>query len=151
MYIKSSVPFHFNLKTTNFYKSLQPNHQYVCHRNHQVSFLLFLTQTPTTNTPHSKADFLQKILGAEDPVLLDCYAEWCSHCKAIAPKIEEFSKLYPQVKFYQVDVDKVEDVGQELGVRAKPTFMLFKGGEKITEVVGAHVLLIEEAIKTHLL
>ncbi|KAJ9486310.1 hypothetical protein VN97_g7043 [Penicillium thymicola] len=99
----------------------------------------------------SKVDFLQKILVSGDPVLLNCYAEWCSHCKAIAPKIEELTKVYPQVKFYQVDVDKVEDVGQELGVRAKPTFMLFKGGEKITEVVGAHLTLIEEGIKTHLL
>ncbi|EKV04162.1 Thioredoxin [Penicillium digitatum] len=99
----------------------------------------------------SKVDFLQKVLRSEDPVLLNCYADWCSHCKAIAPKIEEFSTVYTQVKFYQVDVDKVEDVGQELGVRAKPTFMLFKGGEKITEIVGAHLNAIEEGIKTHLL
>lgn len=50
-----------------------------------------------------------------------------------------------------MDVDKVEDVGQELGVRAKPTFVLFKGGDKITEVVGAHLSVIEEGIKTHLI
>ena len=55
------------------------------------------------------------------------------------------------MKFYQVDVDKIEDVGQELGVQAKPTFMLFKGGEKITEIVGAHLPAIEQGIKTHLL
>lgn len=60
------------------------------------------------------------------------------------------SNTYTQVKFYKVDVDKVEDVGQELGVRAKPTFMLFKGGDKITEVVGAHLIAVEEGIKTHL-
>ncbi|OQD62822.1 hypothetical protein PENPOL_c011G05448 [Penicillium polonicum] len=99
----------------------------------------------------SKTDFLQKILSSEDPVLLACYADWCSHCKSIAPKIQELTKVYPQVKFYEVDVDKVEDVGQELGVRAKPTFMLFKDGQKITEVVGAHLHLVEEGIKTHLL
>ncbi|OQE15346.1 hypothetical protein PENFLA_c032G10810 [Penicillium flavigenum] len=99
----------------------------------------------------SKANFLEKILSSEDPVLLDCYADWCSHCKAIAPNIEELSNVYTQVKFYKVDVDKVEDVGQELGVRAKPTFMLFKGGDKITEVVGAHLSAIEEGIKTHLI
>lgn len=50
-----------------------------------------------------------------------------------------------------MDVDKVEDVGQELGVQAKPTFMLFKGGDKITEVVGAHLPAIEEGIKSHLI
>ncbi|KGO74018.1 Thioredoxin [Penicillium italicum] len=99
----------------------------------------------------SKADFLKKILGSEDPVLLNCYAESCSYCEGIAPKIEEFSNVYPQVKFYQVDIEKVEDVTQELGVRVKPTFMLFKGGEKVTEVVGAHLAAIEDGIKTHLL
>ncbi|CAG8908692.1 unnamed protein product [Penicillium egyptiacum] len=99
----------------------------------------------------SKADFLEKILSSEDPVLLACYAEWCSHCKAIAPKIEELSDVYIQVKFYKVDVDKVDDVGQELGVQAKPTFMLFKGGDKITEIVGAHLPVIEGGIKTHLI
>lgn len=101
--------------------------------------------------PYSRAEFLQKILGSPDPVVLDCYAEWCSHCKAIEPKIEELSNLYTPVKFYQVDVDKIEDVGQELGVRAKPTFMLFKDGEKITEIVGAHLPAVEQGIKTHLL
>lgn len=39
------------------------------------------------------------------------------------------------------------DVAQELGVRAMPTIMLFKGGEKITEIVGANPPAIEEAIK----
>jgi thioredoxin 1 len=50
-----------------------------------------------------------------------------------------------------VDIDKVEEVALELGVRTMPTFMLFKDGEKITEVVGAHLSVIEQGIKTHLL
>ncbi|KAJ5970280.1 Thioredoxin [Penicillium vulpinum] len=99
----------------------------------------------------SKADFLEKILGSDDAAILDCYADWCPACKAIAPKYEELSDTYNQVKFYKVDIDKVEDVALELGVRAKPTFMLFKDGGKITEVVGAHLPAIEQGIKTHLL
>jgi thioredoxin 1 len=43
----------------------------------------------------------------------------------------------------------VPDVAQELGVRAMPTFMFFKNGEKVTEVVGANPKAIEAAIKEH--
>ncbi|KAJ5493760.1 Thioredoxin [Penicillium fimorum] len=99
----------------------------------------------------SKADFLEKILGSEDAIILDCYAEWCPACKTIAPQFEDLSNTYTQVKFYKVDIDKVEEVALELGVQTKPTFMYFKGGQKITEVVGAHLPAIEHGINTFLL
>ena len=48
------------------------------------------------------------------------------------------SNNFPDARFYKLDVDEVPDVAQELGVRAMPTFMVFKDGEKIGEVVGAN-------------
>ncbi|KAJ5179174.1 Thioredoxin [Penicillium capsulatum] len=96
----------------------------------------------------SKAEFLENILGSQDAIILDCFAEECGPCQAIAPKMEEWSTVYPQVKFYKVEVNKVPDVAQEVGVRAMPTFMLFKNGEKITEIVGAHPVSVEAGIKS---
>jgi len=57
-----------------------------------------------------------------------------------------FSNTYPNAKFYKLDVDEVPDVAQELGVRAMPTFLLFKDGEKLNEVVGANPKALEAAI-----
>lgn len=37
----------------------------------------------------------------------------------------------------KVDVDELEDVAQEAGVRAMPTFHLYVDGQKKKEVVGA--------------
>ena len=91
---------------------------------------------------------MDKVLNSGDAVILDCYAEWCGPCKVVAPKLEEWSEAYPQVKFYKVDVDKVEEVALELGVRAMPTIMLFKDGQKVTEVVGAVLPAIEQGIKS---
>ena len=74
-------------------------------------------------------------------------ATWCGPCKVIAPTIVKFAKEYPAAKFYKLDIDEVPAVAQELGIRAMPTFVLFKKGEKVGEVVGANEKALEAAIK----
>ena len=37
-------------------------------------------------------------------------------------------------------------MAQELGVRAMPTFLIFKNGEKVGEVVGANAKAVEAAV-----
>lgn len=98
----------------------------------------------------SKAEF-DDALANNKIVVLDAFATWCGPCKAIAPRIVEFSDTHTSAHFVKIDVDEVPDVAQELGVRAMPTFMIFKNGEKIQEVVGANPdalqAAIEEAVK----
>ena len=77
-------------------------------------------------------------------------ATWCGPCKVIAPKIVKMSEAYPSARFYKLDVDEVPDVAQELGVRAMPTFMVFKNGEKVGEVVGANEKSLEALVMKQL-
>jgi thioredoxin-like negative regulator of GroEL len=49
----------------------------------------------------------------------------------------------------QCDVDEQEKVAQEVGIRAMPTFMVFKNGEKIETVVGADPGKLQAAITKH--
>ncbi len=42
-----------------------------------------------------------------------------------------------KIDFYKVDVDEQEEIAKETGVRAMPTFMFFKDGQKVHEVQGA--------------
>lgn len=60
-----------------------------------------------------------------------------------------FSHKYPDVKFFKLDVDESPDVAQELGVRAMPTFYIFKNGEKVADVVGANPVALEQAIQKY--
>ena len=107
------------------------------------------------NPIHSKTSFEQSVLqgSAGRVVLLDCFATWCGPCKAIAPKISAMSqeeKYKETVDFYKIDVDEVPDVAQELGIRAMPTFLIYKDGEKVEEVVGANERAIRAAVDKHL-
>ncbi|KAF2396682.1 putative thioredoxin [Trichodelitschia bisporula] len=93
---------------------------------------------------------LNELIQSDKLVVIDCFATWCGPCKVVAPKIVEFSKRYPDAKFYKLDVDDVADAAAELGVRAMPTFYFFKNGEKLGEVVGANPPAIETAIKKYI-
>ena len=69
--------------------------------------------------------------------------------QVIAPKVVEFSKQYPNATYLKVDVDDLSELAQEYGIRAMPTFLIFKDGEKVEEIVGANPVKLEEKIKQH--
>ncbi|CRG84329.1 hypothetical protein PISL3812_01626 [Talaromyces islandicus] len=102
----------------------------------------------TVTLVKGKPQFDEAVLASDKLVLVDAFAEWCGPCKAIAPKIDEFSEKFKgEVNFVKFDVDDSPDVAQELGIRAMPTFLFFKNGEKVTEVVGANPPAILAAIE----
>jgi thioredoxin 1 len=52
------------------------------------------------------------------------------------------------MEFYKVDVDNEEEISQEVGIKAMPTFVAFKDGEKMDEVVGANPGAIHNMVAT---
>lgn len=95
------------------------------------------------NVLRSKKDYETSVVGASDEevAVIDFFATWCGPCKVIAPVVEKMSNEEPyssKVKFFKIDVDNTPDVAQELGIRAMPTFKIFKGGKEVAEVVGAN-------------
>ncbi len=60
-----------------------------------------------------------------------------------------FSEKYTGAHFIKVDVDEVPDVAQELSIRAMPTFIVFKDGEKVQEIVGANPKALLAAVEAH--
>lgn len=88
---------------------------------------------------HLSADtFDEMIQGADTPVLVDFWAEWCGPCKKIAPILEELAaEIGDQVAIAKVNVDDHPAVAQRFHVMSIPTLVLFQGGEVRKEIVGA--------------
>ena len=69
-------------------------------------------------------------------MLVDFFATWCGPCKMLAPNLEEFSKLHPEIKVVKVDVDEETPLAIKYGVASIPTLILFKDGEAVKQTLG---------------
>jgi thioredoxin 1 len=83
-------------------------------------------------------NFSEAVLGADKPVLVDFWAEWCGPCRMIAPALEELSdELGERVTIAKLNIDDSPETPAKYGVRGIPTMILFKNGEPAATKVGA--------------
>ena len=81
--------------------------------------------------------FEQEVLGSEQAVLVDFWAEWCGPCHAIAPVLDQIAAERDELKVVKLNIDEQPAVAQRYGVMSIPTLILFKNGEPAAAAVGA--------------
>jgi len=85
------------------------------------------------------ADFEKEVLQSEVPVLVDFWAPWCPPCRAIGPTLDAIAAEYEgKAKVVKIDVDDEPEVAARYGVSSIPALHLFKGGQQVGQLLGAH-------------
>ena len=68
---------------------------------------------------------------AQGATVVKFTADWCTNCKTMEPKYQQFSKQFPHVRFLSIDVDECENVADHFNVESLPTFMAFVNGQRV--------------------
>lgn len=87
----------------------------------------------------------QQMLEKYPVVVLDIYADWCSPCKMIAPKLEALAKQYEQ---YGVGFVKCNVENKIFQAKGLPTIEFWVKGQKAQTVLGADMKKIKEILQT---
>lgn len=80
--------------------------------------------------------FESEVLQAEQPVLIDFYADWCMPCKMLSPVIEEVAAEVTEAKICKINIDEEPELARQFEIMSIPTLVVMKDGNVVDKVSG---------------
>lgn len=88
-------------------------------------------------TVNTKNEFVEKVLEAPVPVLVDFWAAWCGPCKMVAPEVEAVAAEFEgRAVIAKVNVDEQPEIAGKYQIMSIPTLIVFKQGTEVQRIVG---------------
>ena len=86
-----------------------------------------------------------ELIQSHKPVLIDFYAEWCTPCKMMKPRLLEVAEVIGEkAKIVTVDVDKEKKITERFRIQSVPTLIIFKDGKQLwrqSGIISANALI----------
>ena len=99
------------------------------------------TPVPTMGEPYfivTNSNFTSEVLQSSQPVLVDCWAEWCGPCRRMNPVMTELGLDFrTKAKIAKLNIDEQRTLASRFGISSIPTFLIFQNGQVVDRVVGA--------------
>jgi thioredoxin 1 len=91
-----------------------------------------------TVTTLSDSTFDEEIGAADEPVLVDFWAEWCGPCKMVAPILDEIAEEHDgKIRIAKLNVDDNPEIARRFSVMSIPTLIVFRDGKEAARIIGA--------------
>jgi thioredoxin 1 len=85
----------------------------------------------------TEATFDTEVLGSEQPIIVDFWAEWCGPCHAVAPVLDQIVAEREGIRLAKVNIDEEPALAERFGILSIPAIVLFEGGEPKAAALGA--------------
>src|SRR6476646_749204 len=86
----------------------------------------------------SDGTFNSEVEGAQQPVIVDFWAPWCTPCRVMDPILDELAEQHQgRLKFTKMNVDENQETAGRYQILSIPTLMVVEGGEVRHKLVGA--------------
>lgn len=97
-------------------------------------------------------NFKDLVLNSKLTVLVLFYAPWCGPCRDQLVTLDQLDADYSgKILVCKLNTDESPNTSSQYGLRSDPTFMLFKNGGKVDEIIGGMPrITISQMIDKHL-